>query len=1239
MLQGVQYLFIDIDRSRSPEKPRFFLAKPNKQIITNLTANKREDSVTIKLGDIGELNFTIPYYIDNDFESTYNKDIDLIKEKMLIKMKLGTYTEWFIIDSIEDVGDENEYTSITAFSLGFELSHRRIPFYEKDSVSAKEFLSDMLENTAWTIGTISSKLDNVRRSFDITDSNAMESISQASESFDALVYWDTVNREVSFLDLEENGKFRGMTANYGRLLRSISRSRETDELVTRMYVYGNEDLSIHNVNPTGQPYLEDFSYFMYPFEQDSQGNVIKSSYFMSDELCIALTNHSKLVEDSSQQYRDLTEQRKTLSNERVTKEVQMIQLLAEKGNLEDRLDVAKATENNNLIITLTAELSEKNSQINSLQTEIDNLKQQMLNIDNQIKFLTDTLLKESNFTEELIDELNFYVIEKEFRDDRYINEEELYIDALKKFKESREPKVVISIDIDNFFNILEEQYYWDKLVLGDMIKVKYPQMNMEYMARIVEINFDFESDDISLVIANTEKADSMDKLKEILNNTKTATSILQNGKYKWDKINEINDEVYRLINSEIDATKNKIIAGINNEIEIGRRGIILRNPDYPSEVVILQSGVIALSEDGGETWRTAIKPSGIVAERLIGNIIIGRNLVITNGDNSFVFDNDGMKVDANKFVVTSATSEKPFQMIISEFESRFEVAEDRISLVVTEDNKLRGEQLVSAINVQPESIKISSKNVSIDGIVTFNALDFDMKNRFNIFESTSDLVADWRYPNTTTIDGGVIQANTIGASQIRTNELVVGENISMSPNAVISWDSISGKPIIPNDTYITQITQNTLSTSTIRANQILIGGANGSISFNDLTNKPTATSLGAHPNTWMPTASQVGAKPSSYSAYDDIGYSRLTHITSTGVYTGTLTAGQINAVTISANTIRGGTLSGVYINVDNDVTIGNNIYLNARSFSDRFSDRGLYFLSRSETGYEASIKATYLRMDISHDSTIRVYSNDFDVYSDYLRFSGRANFNGGLAVNNNQGMTVSGTITATANISTSGNMFVGSAGLFSSSSGYVVLRGSSGYVLLQSDSEVRATTVGSISTYQNFRANSIYAENNLLVTGRIINVATYSTTSSTASANMFVTSTGYFARATSARKYKKDIEKLEEFYAENFFNNAVPSWYRSRSEIDNPRHGFYGYIADDIAKFEPRLVSYGENGEVEGLHYDRIPVLLHLVMKKDRKRIERLENQRRIELLENQRRIERLENQVQMLLNKLEMIN
>jgi hypothetical protein len=124
------------------------------------------------------------------------------------------------------------------------------------------------------------------------------------------------------------------------------------------------------------------------------------------------------------------------------------------------------------------------------------------------------------------------------------------------------------------------------------------------------------------------------------------------------------------------------------------------------------------------------------------------------------------------------------------------------------------------------------------------------------------------------------------------------------------------------------------------------------------------------------------------------------------------------------------------------------------------------------------------------------------------------------------------------------------------------------------------------------------------------------------SANVIVESAGQLSRATSSIKYKRNIETLEDSYADAILN-CRPVWYQSKSELDNPDHGFWGFIAEEVAEIDPRLVqwktneiTYDENGssvatpcepEAESVAYDRfVPHLLNIV-KRQQATIESLE--------------------------------
>jgi hypothetical protein len=136
-------------------------------------------------------------------------------------------------------------------------------------------------------------------------------------------------------------------------------------------------------------------------------------------------------------------------------------------------------------------------------------------------------------------------------------------------------------------------------------------------------------------------------------------------------------------------------------------------------------------------------------------------------------------------------------------------------------------------------------------------------------------------------------------------------------------------------------------------------------------------------------------------------------------------------------------------------------------------------------------------------------------------------------------------------------------------------------------------------------------------------VGVYNNTTAVA-ANLFIGPGGDFNRSTSSAKYKTQIESIEDIYSEAILQ-CRPVWYRSTCKGDNPDHGWWGFIAEEVAEIDPRLVqwktiesAYDENGslvqtpcepEPEGVSYDRfVPHLLNLI-KRQMERIEQLETE------------------------------
>ncbi|WP_182096114.1 phage tail spike protein, partial [Paenibacillus polymyxa] len=233
-------------------------------------------------------------------------------------------------------------------------------------------------------------------------------------------------------------------------------------------------------------------------------------------------------------------------------------------------------------------------------------------------------------------------IEKEFSDSKYIDEQDLYNAAQEKFKELQVPQLSMDLDIVNFMEIVEAQFDWKKLNLGDFVNVKYEPMELNLTARITEIKYDYEGSNVNLVVANVKNvADEFTDLKKVLENANRTSVAVDTSKYRYDKaIVESND-----ITKQIDNFRNKITNEINiannQTVTIDRKGITLTDTNDNLKFVRMSNGIIALTDDGGLSFKTAITPTHIVADNVWGKLIVGVNLNL--GDNDGLLDIRGPK--------------------------------------------------------------------------------------------------------------------------------------------------------------------------------------------------------------------------------------------------------------------------------------------------------------------------------------------------------------------------------------------------------------------------------------------------------------------------------------------------------------------------------------------------------------------------------------------------------------------
>jgi len=202
------------------------------------------------------------------------------------------------------------------------------------------------------------------------------------------------------------------------------------------------------------------------------------------------------------------------------------------------------------------------------------------------------------------------------------------------------------------------------------------------------------------------------------------------------------------------------------------------------------------------------------------------------------------------------------------------------------------------------------------------------------------------------------------------------------------------------------------------------------------------------------------------------------------------------------------------------------------------------------------------------------------------------------------------------------NNSAGDSGRIGFSQGSGPLSSSNTFVDLIAEADTVSPLTGTLKIRTN-QGNNLTEAMSIDSDGRLISIPTYNATSGS-SANVGISSSGRFYRSTSSGKYKTNVETIQDSYADALLE-CRPVWYRSLCADDNPEHGYWGFIAEEVAEIDPRLVFWktaeitqDENGsnvetvcdpEPEGVAYDRfVPHLLNLI-KRQQTAIETLETQ------------------------------
>lgn len=229
------------------------------------------------------------------------------------------------------------------------------------------------------------------------------------------------------------------------------------------------------------------------------------------------------------------------------------------------------------------------------------------------------------------------------------------------------PTYTFSVRSANFLSLNDFELFAKEFSLGEKIYLDLDGRILNPIAVSVSIEFDNLAS-LEIGFSDTFHAGSEEfTLESILENTISMGKTLDLNQYNYNNFvsSGAQTSVKTFMNSALDAMKNNILAGVNEDVVIDEKGIRLRkfdtqSQDYEDEQLWITNNSIMFTDDNWTTGTIGIgkfkdtnlgEIYGVVAPAIVGTILAGENLIIESdplnsgdGVRQFKVDSSGVSI-------------------------------------------------------------------------------------------------------------------------------------------------------------------------------------------------------------------------------------------------------------------------------------------------------------------------------------------------------------------------------------------------------------------------------------------------------------------------------------------------------------------------------------------------------------------------------------------------------------------
>ncbi|NMW84676.1 hypothetical protein HKO22_02820 [Peptoniphilus sp. AGMB00490] len=653
------------------KKMRLSLCKPDRKPFMEIH-NINNLNRKISLVNVDELSFDVPLYRSTARgKKVRNELYDAIYGDFFIYLNDGKDDkegQYFIIQNPEERKSESGEVvkSITAYSTEYTLSYKKVQKFDKEGSMLYDpnnsidrdgvergFLNYVENKTSWRVSYVAPKLLNKTRELKFSDTSILDAFKTCQEKFNCLFQYDTVKEEIRVItvDGEKNalGGNQGIVISDNNFVKSITKKINTDDIVTRLYMYGDDTISFQNYNVLGQNYVEDLSFY-------------KDFHYMSKDLEDALDKYDKAVKDLTPTFIQIVKKLDKFNTELGRLDV----LRQEKENAIKRLETLIDQNVSGLALPnsqydnedeIRAELTNK---MHENQAKLKQERQNLLQIHSQIKKNTEYLIAANKeredlkkqvdvslfFTPDVLREYDRFIKESVVRDNSFkrTDENNLYEYAQEEIKRLCYPIISFDMDLDDFRKIARFKKPMARLKVGDLVNLESDDLDIKFEVRLLEMELDYSNEGIKLHFGNKfSTTDPTFYLSDLISNIQTASHQVALRDSEWNKSIEKYSTIARRLDMNLDLSKQAIVSAENQKPILDDRGLWLlkENPDgtIDNRQVRGVHNVIAFTNDNWETVGTAISGDGINAEAIRGRL------------------GEFVTVNANQILITDQTEE------------------------------------------------------------------------------------------------------------------------------------------------------------------------------------------------------------------------------------------------------------------------------------------------------------------------------------------------------------------------------------------------------------------------------------------------------------------------------------------------------------------------------------------------------------------------------------------------------